>query len=584
MRISFPSFRTILKTAWHRQAPGKSSTQSEWVPSMLRKTRAIPMAGLCFALIVVLEILYQTMEKNHGIRSDNNILVIPIRYLPTAVAVALGITWKSIVWDIKMIMPWSILSRDRWAEPSESLFLNYIHQIEVMAAFAAFKKRHWAMFLGLLTGFLCGAAVAATNSLTYVELLAEVKEPAILRKTSQFDLSNGTLVYPNGTLAIPKDHLGNIPYAAVAVERLPGGHSAPWSNENYAFDSFAPASQDLILENASIEAHVDAFSANMECHHLRIAYKQEEESGDFNKPFILEANQEDIALAGCSLPINWEIKSCYHSTQAWLNVTSCSGALNDQRILAFIAVPEALNSSQKCHDIQSHGDYNSLQKGEISALSTTALLCNAKFSTQEVFIRANASTGETIYHEPTSPTKSVNVYPSIESVLLYLLNPTDSRHATWDTADTEYALYMPSKYYGVDSFFSALNVGRNSTVERKYINNPTTFESDVSNFSSATLAQIVNAFARRNESEPTPGFITSTSSRLFIRGFSLRSLQFVLLVVGLVFILQATILRPKTHLTENPGPIATVAIILAASEAQVEQNVSGYSTISDNET
>lgn len=349
MLSSFQYFRAILYAIGHRQALEKGSISPEWVPSMLHKTRALPMASLCFVLIAVLEILYRVTEQSHGTRSDNNTLVIPIRYLPTAAAVAIGIIWKSVVWDIKTIMPWSVLSRGAWTQSSESLFLNYTHQIEILAVPTAVKKKHWAMLVALSTGFLCGAAVAATNSLTYMDLFAEVKESAAMRTTSRFDF-NGTLVNPDGTLKIPMDHLGSTPYASVAVERLPGGRSASWSNGNYAFDSFAPVSQKHDLANASIESHVNAFPANMECHHLRVTYEKTD-GDDINDPFILTADQKDVSLAGCSLPINWEIKSCYHHPQAWLNITDCSSAPNDQRILAFVAIPEAINSLNLCHDI-----------------------------------------------------------------------------------------------------------------------------------------------------------------------------------------------------------------------------------------
>lgn len=581
MRSLFQSFRAVLSGGRHCQPPGNSIIQPEWVPSILRKSRAFPMAALCFALIAVLEIIYRTMEKSHGIGSDNTALVILIRYLPTAAAVVLGITWKSIVWDIKIIMPWSILSRDSWAQPSESIFLNYIHQIEILAAFTAAKKKHWAMLLSILTGFLCGTAVAAANSLTYVDLFAEVKKPVELQKTSRFDF-NETLVEPNGTLKIPTNHLGSPPYAAAAVERLPGGHSASWSNQNYAFDSFAPTYQAPISANTSIEAHVNSFSANMVCHQLRVAYKKITKGS--NRPFLLEANQEDLSLAGCSAPVSWMIKSCYHHPQAWLNITRCSFKSNDWRILAFVAIPEKLNSSNTCKDIQTEVDENREYDGDISVLSTAALLCNTKFSTQEAFLRVNFSTEETLYYEPTSPAEPVNVYPSTESVLRYLLNPTDSLIPEPYSQDLGSILWWISSFWGVDPFFSALEVGKNSTVERKWIDNSTLFESEVSAFASATLAQIVSVFSRTNGSETIHGFITSTSSRLLIRGFSLRLSQGILLTVGLAFVLLATVLRPRTHLKENPGPIAAVAAALAVSETEVERIVSGHFTASDETT
>lgn len=140
--------------------------------------------------------------------------------------------------------------------------------------------------------------------------------------------------------------------------------------------------------------------------------------------------------------------------------------------------------------------------------------------------------------------------------------------------------------WGVDPFFSTLDVGKNSTIERKWISNPTLFESEVSAFASATLTQVVSAFARQNlnGSEPTPGFITSTSSRLFIRGFSLRLSQGILFTVGLAFVLLATVLRPKTYLRDNPGPIAAVAVVLATSETLIERVFSGHFTSSDENT
>lgn len=219
----------------------------EWIPCWLRKSRALSVAVFCIIFDLCLEVLDIFVNRKNGLSEapEHAMSMNAARYLPTFGAVCLGFMWKALVQDAKRITPWSTMS-GKWSKTSDSVGLDYITTIEPVALFRAASRRHWAVFIGLLLGFVCGALVAVADSLTYVDLFSTHSEKTHLLKTTTFSFSS---ISPNSdrTLPIPYTHLGQKPYAAVAAQRLPGGQSAPWSKDKYVFESFNSTTQ--LIEN-----------------------------------------------------------------------------------------------------------------------------------------------------------------------------------------------------------------------------------------------------------------------------------------------------------------------------------------------
>ncbi|KAF2145957.1 uncharacterized protein K452DRAFT_263395 [Aplosporella prunicola CBS 121167] len=571
----------------HHDRLSISRSHAEWVPEALRKTRAIPFTFLCFIFIAALEAVDQKIEENQGISTQNLNLVRLIRYIPTILAVSIGFLWKYLVGDLKKIVPWSRMS-EKWATASDSILLNYIGNLELISVFTSAKRRHWAIFMGLVVGFLSGVLVTAANSLTYTDLSATVSEKADLEKSSRFEF-NGTLLDTNGTLPLPFVQLGHYsrPYAAVAVEKLTGEQYSPWTSDNYAFESFnrGPGSS---TGNKIIEAKVSSLATTWECHQLQYSSKRKNSGWD---DFEFRANPGSVDKSGCSLPVVQNVTDFWHDSKAWLNLTACSKDHGDLRLLATIAY------DTDTIDGVTH-EPPVFPESTISGnnISMAGLICSPKFTIQNAVVQANEISGKVVnYMTDLSSAEDFDIQTPMEAIWVYLNNPTSARFQaavldvdpwtanppiTMDTIKTELGRLLN---YNDDSFFTVLANGIVDEMMKGYLRNSTVFQTEVEWLASRTMAQVISAFTRVNETQPLKGSVTTIQPRIKVQHVSLRILQAFLAIIGISSILQATLLRPRTILKEDPGPIAATALTLAASGAPLEREFIPLS-VSDNKS
>jgi len=137
---------------------------------------------------------------------------------------------------------------------------------------------------------------------------------------------------------------------------------------------------------------------------------------------------------------------------------------------------------------------------------------------------------------------------------------------------TEYASgYISSGTSSMDPFFEQLFSSDRTASD--YIANPLLFESEMSVLGNTLLTQIVSSFARANVSLPLDGYVTLHESRLLVRAGALRAMQGIVAFMGIAVILCCTVLRPQTRLTEDPGNLAAISVILSTSEASIEKKL-----------
>ncbi|KAF2143362.1 uncharacterized protein K452DRAFT_307505 [Aplosporella prunicola CBS 121167] len=539
----------------------------EWVPPMLRKSRAIPLAICCLVFVVCLEIFDLEVRRNDGLPADAHHAntVRAARYLPTVGVIALGFVWKALASDVKKITPWSSMS-GKWSQSSHSMLLDYTTNIEFTSIVKAARRKHGALFIALVVGFLCGALAALANALTRLDLFALTSTSTTFQKTSHFSFDQ-TLALPNDTLAIPYNHLGARPYAAVASERLPNGQFSSWTKHGYAFDSFAGNAS--VLPNSTIEATVQSFQADFSCYPLEFS------TGGTPLYKTLKADASGIPELNCTQPIaqlfnTTSATSVIGNFKAWLNVSSCSEDTNQTFIIA---------NAIKLKPVG---------KKDVNITSSRGLICAPKFSVLDAVVRANATTGEVVSYWPNiSTTTNVDIGASMQAIWLYLNNPLDAKiqkifslteiNFTEDEmpkTDWKHFRYAISRFLGLydtDPFFSLLTNGQTELLIDEYIENPDKFQSDAESLGNHIMAQVVSAFARKDISSEVTGSLLTRGPRIFLRQIPLRALQLVLVLIACASLLYATFLRPKTVLHEDPGSIAAAAVVLSASDMQVEK-------------
>ncbi|GME23405.1 uncharacterized protein LTHEOB_3958 [Neofusicoccum parvum] len=406
------------------------------------------------------------------------------RYAPTVGIVTLGFACKAVASDAKKITPWSSMTR-KWSKSSRSVALDYITRLEVLSIIPAARRRHWAVFTGLVVGFLCGALVAVANALTYTDLFASSSSPATFSKATGLGF-DGTLENPaNQSLTISYTYLGQKPYAAVAAEKLPNGQAGPWTKDSYVFESFTNTSQ--LPENATIEAPTRAFHSDFNCH--PITWKQGE--SDYNLYF--QADTSSQPELNCALDLQMQWGKGYDMNRkaiGWLNVTACDEEGTDLRLVSTLG------------------------------------------------LRTNIT-------KPGDKDEEFNT--TLVGVMWYV------------------------QLYYMDPFTTSLTEDQAALNVESYLDNPQLFKAAVERQSTSIMAQVVNVLARSNASVNVDGELWISGPKMFLRQTALRALQASLLLIAIICLLQTTLFRPKTILQEDPGSIASRAVILASSAKKVER-------------
>ena len=104
----------------------------------------LSMIGFAAVLIAALEYLSRLSDRDGGILLSNGdfpaYVTFVNTYLPTILAVILGLLWTWIDLDARRLEPYFRLSEPRGATPESSLDLNYPFDYVALASFKALRK------------------------------------------------------------------------------------------------------------------------------------------------------------------------------------------------------------------------------------------------------------------------------------------------------------------------------------------------------------------------------------------------------------------------------------------------------------
>ncbi|GAB1216695.1 hypothetical protein ATERTT37_005913 [Aspergillus terreus] len=388
-----------VRTRWKRVYGEIEPKFKEWTPPMLRAPTLVLLAIFCFGMIAALE-AFDYATRTHVLSPQDENAFNLARYMPTLGVIAIGYVFKGIVADLKKMTPWSNMT-GKWTTGKDSVLLDYVNDLEIVSVFAALRRKHWVMSTGLMVAFICGALVPFANSLTYINLFASRNVSATFLQASSFNFDQHPLAMPDGSLNIPWNYTGALPYARVYSEQQGNNPPALWTTGPYAFDQFTFQNESA-LPNATLTADVNSISASLDCHQVRY-----DMTGEDYKIFV--ANPDDLKKAECPGPVEMVFGTRAMPGSAWLNVTQCSD--NDVRLAAsFLSgegvVPDILNYSDK--------------------LVVTGLLCSPRFLSQQISLSVNATTNEITAFSPTSEPQNLDIKTSTEALAVYLLNPLDT--------------------------------------------------------------------------------------------------------------------------------------------------------------
>ncbi|KAJ0413789.1 hypothetical protein BJY00DRAFT_321548 [Aspergillus carlsbadensis] len=547
----------------------------EWVPPMLRPWALLSLALVSFGAIAALEILrhYSTTQ----VFSPNNMgILFSARYLPTLAFIVLGYIAKGVASDLKKVTPWANMS-GKWASGSHSVLLDYINALEIVAVVSALRRKDWAVFIGLVCAFICGALIPLANTVAYVDLFAPRNTTATLMQTSVFQFDNSPLVMANDSLTIPWNTTGMEPYARAISERLGGAPRTLWTAGNYAFDQFSVPS----IPNATVTTEVNAISAALDCQPLRYSPRVIPGNGNIN----YAANPDDLEAAGCDVPL--ELATSVSPTSegivypyAWLNITQCSHLEDgDKRILATYLSRTRRPNGTLYYD----------------SSSITGLICSPRFTSQRARLSVNSTNSEITAFSVLSEPQALDIRTSMEALWIYLRNPLDS--ATQDmfgrgqlngprgfyNPATRPVANMPNitraMFYGLgrrDPFMQVALQGHpeNASIEQE------AFQGNVTEFAGKVWTEVISFLARSSVSIEVAGNITVTNERILLRTPVVRTCQTLLAILGILAILFVLGLRPKTMLQQDPGSLAAASVLLSTSDAATEKEMATHALAS----
>ncbi|OJJ56928.1 hypothetical protein ASPSYDRAFT_59375 [Aspergillus sydowii CBS 593.65] len=547
----------------------------EWVPPMLRPVALVSLAVFSFALIAALEILrHYTVAQ--VLSPNNGGILFSARYLPTLAFIALGYIVKGVASDLKKITPWANMS-GRWASGSHTVLLDYISALEIVAVFSAMRRKDWAVFIGLVCTFICGALVPLANTLAYVDLFAPRNITAKFTQTSAFRFDNSPLVMTNGSLTIPWNTTGTEPYARAISGRLGGAPRTLWTAGNYVFDQFSVPS----VPNATATTEVNSIVAGIDCQRLRYTPRPILDIVELN----LEASPDDLEAAGCNVALELEAfaspepeESSYPS--AWLNITQCSdggdGGDRDTRILAtYLSLPSRRPNGTLYYD----------------SSSVTGLICSPRFTSQRARLSVNSTNSEITAFEVSSEPQTLDIKTSTEALWIYLQNPLDSEiQEMFGRAQLvgSKGVYNPNTrpVANMANITSAIGFGpvrRDTFMQVALQGHPENapigqdvFQGEVTEFAGKVWAEVISFLARSEASNELPGSIAVTDERILLRAPVVRTCQALLALLGIVAIICALRGRPKTVLEQDPGSLAAAGVMLSASDVAVEREMAKH--------
>lgn len=573
MMVAFDWRRKFCKRSNDDTRKGEhvSPSHDEWIPPSLRRLRAFSLTLFCVLFAAALQGLDSTIRIRGGLRASDSSIVNAVTYLPTLGTILVGFAWYGVVSDIKKVTPWSNMN-SMWACSETSVSLDYVTRLEFLSVLTACRRRHWAMFLALIGALLCGITVALASSLGRIDLFAPSSKTATFTRDTRFKFENALVeATPDGyRFAFPTDYSGSRPYAAVqAIRDSPNDNPIEWTSGGYAFESFIDESTTSY--NSTISATVQSFVPNINC----IPWSVQNAADGLLEAEFPSGAPGDACETGFRQGDWAEISAIGQETVGWLNVTTCktaSGRIKEWITARLVYTPDDPFSRKKI-------------------IQNQWLLCDPRFTVQDAVVNVNKTTSKIISFSPLwSTAQSIQLEVPVSFIFMLLRNPFEPSNQ-W-----VYPMNAPrmesllrsqiwhNQHSDPDSFFVTLaDTETPSSAAQKYRNDSGLFTKDVEALGNAILAQFVNFLAREQISEKLVGSIVTTDARLYLQRPFLQTLQAVLVIVGLISGILSTILRPRTLLKEDPGPLSTSAKMMAKSSTHVRETFAKLSICSEKE-
>lgn len=232
-----------------------------WKPVTLKAPFLLSIMLASSALIVMLQYLLISSQRNNGIIFSANINELPLNrsfaylYLPTIIAVIYSFLWSWIDLDAKRLEPFFQLSQDGGASAKDSLLLQYQFDTIALVPLKAIRQGHWTVFSASAVIVLVFWGVTPSQSGIFaVQTITQSSEVPMLRSTSYLTISQ----QQTSSTASYAQSVSNI---AWLNETLPS-----FMTHDYALAPFGRQDESAVLETSEKwNAVTTLYSVDISC-------------------------------------------------------------------------------------------------------------------------------------------------------------------------------------------------------------------------------------------------------------------------------------------------------------------------------
>ncbi|KAJ5835440.1 hypothetical protein N7447_001466 [Penicillium robsamsonii] len=239
---------------------GGHSPRSLWAPFFLRRlTMIIFLIGFLSCLAALIALYLYTQRQNHslGIKTDGDRYYYLWTYGPTAVFTILTAGWTQVEYRAVQLMPWDLMLRGP-TPASQSIFLDYLSKMNVVALYQSLKQKHFLVSLSIAGSLILNGITVFSTGLFELDA-ALIPRPVNLTVPNKF---SGADYDPD--MIDAKPIVSCMAFSAHNMTRPVGIY------ETYVYTPFEPVNSysmgnDTIPTDRDYQADVEVIELSFDC-------------------------------------------------------------------------------------------------------------------------------------------------------------------------------------------------------------------------------------------------------------------------------------------------------------------------------
>lgn len=522
-------------------------------PSYLRKRILAGFVVIFIAIIVALEVLYQSSESRNGIAASIESRHYLWTYGPTAILTVVATIWARVEFQAKHTAPWFAMNQS--PQPADkSVLLDYISDMQPVAIWKALKYKHFAVASSVTCSLLLRLLIIFSTSLFSLKGVKVQKDNISIQLRDHFTAQDSTL---KSVGSQPFDILNGVIYQNVTY---PIG-----TNLNLTFQEFsAPTAPN----GAIVIAPIDGLMADLDCETAKIDvetlhYLQSKNTSGFAD----DAFQFHIASKSCNITHSSALIASAYRQKAYFQGGYCERSIGPDGYRIILTLTEAY----KERSVSAKPPFNHLHDGSgdwetiyLGLNKSRSLICKPTLSLLNLQAKTNTTQPSSNVHIHNVGAQSDGL-PGISSTEIAQFAVNNSTLTT-GFRPVEYQTPYETDAHVDPEFTLGMNlIGVDVNIQSLW--DEGVIENSASAYYRAITAQILHMAFVKNTGSKTIGSAIVEENRVVMIELPLRGME-ACLALSILLVISLIVLLPSTPATTwNPSFISTIAAITANSTA-----------------